>query len=656
MAVTTNDTYTIALCSGPAFAGVTQYDFYDNVTEVVDEFLTNDKIFIARLTSEQAVTLRRDRRVYSVDRINHLHSLREQDADNSLDVRRTSPYTTSYFHPGKGNWALHRHMSPTQNFVAEDTDYTMTFQYPQHGGVDVDGTGVDIVFLIDDPIAPDNPGYATNGTTQPSGLVSRVQEFQWNTLPGLGPSGADLEDVDYDGGGASDTEEARVAFACHDVYGWAKGAHIYVIPMDNWETETTALPVHEPYWWETIRLFHQSKVTAGGTVRPTIAVTTHGYNMPIVGEEYIGGTETSMADGFKKINFRGTEYTTYRGVSGLSRPGHHGDWRGFGIRAEEMRLAGGTGIDYWGEEYADTWPYDPDGVDVDGDGEDYLDTAGDPGLPGGLGGTVKSLVTAMENEGVFHVVSAGNKSQKLDVPGGPDYNNYFLNQFSGSTDRNPWEAADLDDEIYATLGEYVGTGDALGGAYYINREPMTVGPNAIMVANMDSSFNSIVPGMETLRSGSSRGPRIDCAIGASNLTLEQADWEPYSGPHEFFGSSFAVPQVAGILAMVLQKFPSTTPAQARKYFREHAIGTDKLYDSGISPILDGGDYGDPDYFGNPIGLQGYSGNILYLDPAMAFDPSTITDTTITYPPEILAASKINFTIDQINEKLYKVKL
>jgi len=105
--------------------------------------------------------------------------------------------------------------------------------------------------------------------------------------------------------------------------------------------------------------------------------------------------------------------------------------------------------------------------------------------------------------------------------------------------------------------------------------------------------------------------------------------------------------------MVLQKYPNTTQAQARKYFRDYAIGTDKLYDASKPPISDGGDYGDPDYFTN-LGLCGYSGNILYLDPAMSFDPSTITDTTITPSTETLTTSKINFTIAEINAKLASI--
>jgi hypothetical protein len=534
----TNDTYTIALQPGES-----QFDFYGMVTEIVDEFSTNDQIFVANMTPDQATALRNDDRVIGVDNMMEVNASEEEDADNTLDVRRTGVgYQTSPgYNPDKGNWNIHRHTSLTQNFAAQNTDYTMNFSYPQHEGVDVDGTGVDLVACISGVPDITNDGYKTGGTT-------RIEDFQWNTLTGL----SGLDSIDYTTATSNPHGEAVLAFACHNTYGWAKGAKIYIMPR-TWENYTQ--------WWNSVRLFHKAKVDAGGTVRPTIFFASFGYS--------VDALPSSV------IHFRGTTYTTYRGegVSGISQ---QRDYLPIGLMKSVRR-------------------------------SDY--------------GTVQTSVANMEAEGVFNVVTPGNKGQKNDVPGGPDYNNYFTTLASPAT-------------------------------YYYNRKTSLAGDDTIIVGNMDSSFGQHLPGEETLWPTTNRGPRIDCVMGGTNLTLDQTHWGD-TGDYTATGTSFVSPQVAGILAIVLQKYPDTTPAQARKYFREHAIGTDKLYDPGVTPISDGGDHGDSEYFASRIGLQGYSGNILYFDPALAFDPSGIADATITYPTENMGTSRLNYTVDQINAILAK---
>ena len=106
-------------------------------------------------------------------------------------------------------------------------------------------------------------------------------------------------------------------------------------------------------------------------------------------------------------------------------------------------------------------------------------------------------------------------------------------------------------------------------------------------------------------------------------------------------------------ACVLGKYPTTTPAQLRKYFRDHAVGTDTLYDTGTQPIPSS-NVGDSPYYSDTLGLRGYSGKIAYLDPNLAFNPSTISNTSITSTETVSADNKINYTIAQINTKLGSV--
>ena len=105
--------------------------------------------------------------------------------------------------------------------------------------------------------------------------------------------------------------------------------------------------------------------------------------------------------------------------------------------------------------------------------------------------------------------------------------------------------------------------------------------------------------------------------------------------------------------LVLQKYPTTTPAQMRKFFREHAISSEKLFDSNRKPLENTNEFGDSTYFDDVFGLQGYSGNIAYLDPLLPFDPSTITDTTVV-STEPTISGRLNFSISEINTKLASI--
>jgi hypothetical protein len=123
-----------------------------------------------------------------------------------------------------------------------------------------------------------------------------------------------------------------------------------------------------------------------------------------------------------------------------------------------------------------------------------------------------------------------------------------------------------------------------------------------------------------------------------------------NGEYEADGTSFASPNLGGMAACVLGKYPTTTPAQLRKYFRDHAVGTDTLYDTGTQP-MPSSNAGDSPYYSDTLGLRGYSGKIAYLDPNLTINPSEILDTSITSTETVSSNNKINYTIAQINTKL-----
>ncbi len=242
----------------------------------------------------------------------------------------------------------------------------------------------------------------------------------------------------------------------------------------------------------------------------------------------------------------------------------------------------------------------------------------------GLGQTsgIGTSAQALSDAGVITVYSAGNEAQKCDHPAGTDWNNRVKN-FNTN------------------------------GYFYYNRGSYQWADDSIIVANLSSRFNTFNDDKEEIYSGSNRGPRVDCA--AAGTLIDMSDNINQQGA-SVRGTSFACPQIAGMAALVLEKYPTTTPAQMRKFFREEAISSETAYDGKTTLTTDLGDFGDPEYFNDGLNCQGYSGNITYLDPTLPFDPSSqyASDVSITYPVETTTTQGLNYTIAQINSKLASV--
>ena len=236
--------------------------------------------------------------------------------------------------------------------------------------------------------------------------------------------------------------------------------------------------------------------------------------------------------------------------------------------------------------------------------------------------------------GVTNVVSAGNYFNKHALPGNIDYNNYY--------------------KVYTTILNKVA--DSI--KYYYNRSGPTFGRNGdtIAVAALASSFSwntDIYGTKETLSDFSDRGDRVDCCAAGEHIAFKLTSFRSTGIEKLYSGTSFASPQIAGMACLVLQKYPTTSPAQMRKFFREHAISSQKLHDSNRVPLENTNEFGDSTYFDDVVGLQGYSGNIAYLDPLLPFDPSTITDTSVV-SNEPTISGRLNFSISEINTKLASI--
>lgn len=194
---------------------------------------------------------------------------------------------------------------------------------------------------------------------------------------------------------------------------------------------------------------------------------------------------------------------------------------------------------------------------------------------------VQAEIEDAMDDGIHFITSAGNSSFKVDIPSGQDYNNYVT---IGGVNYNYHRGK--------------GPGGKAQGQ-----------DKAIVVGNIDRDVDQTV-NKEQKSQSSETGPGVDLyapgtrIAGAYASNAGSNDWvyPDNSSFHAGFynGTSQAAPQVAGVIAQLLQLNPAATPEQAKEWIMENAISGEMYepsYDySDLRSLLGG----EAKYLYNPL--------------------------------------------------------
>jgi len=397
----------------------------------------------------------------------------------------------------------------------------------------LDGSGVDIV-MIDTGVEPGHPEFAVNADGTGGSRVVDIDWTQFGIITSV-PTGGFLGDGDGHGSNCA-------SIAAGNTCGWAPGAAIYSLrfqPGTSILDGTTALGNIDLYeCWQTIRAFHLAKTPdpITGYVRPTIVSASLGTTIPY------------SALTMESITWRGNTYTT------STADGAYGT-----IDVGQNFYAGGSSPFRDGTEDAD----------------------------------VEACIAA----GVIVVAAAGNDCHKADVPGGIDYNNYWLGNLSGTNYAIPYHQ-----------GSSPGAADGVicvgadGNLYDYYGLPWS-GDQKDFFSGTGPRVDVFAPGTWIQGAYGSQGYISSSTVDARNSSYYVC---------QITGTSQATPQVTGVCAQLMQLRPWYTPAQVSEWIKTNSV-KGILNENAYQGYLFGSqnqDWGDGEYT-NFASLQGSPGGVLY---------------------------------------------
>ena len=380
----------------------------------------------------------------------------------------------------------------------------------------LDGTGVDVI-ILDTGIQVGHPEWEdANG-------VSRLKLVDWPTISGQTFTQPANFYTDTNGHGTH-----CAGTMAGKTFGWAKNADIYSITLygNTGNNIVWADAVDAMIGWHTKKNNPSDPAYTG---RPTVVNMSFGYSMYIW-----SGTPNQFS-----FSSTGTRYDVTGGrVRGVS----HSDTSNltqYGVPA----FSGGYCT--IGRKFTN--------IDAD----------------------IRTLV----NAGIHVCIASGNDSQKIDVPGGVDYNNYF--SILNSSNWIYYHRGGSPSPIEAGV-TYWFTGDGNGD---LSSGTITDAHNGGALDVSDVVDNGVYKDKKVYFSNSGPGVNI---YSAGTYIMSARPTSGFSTPYfanasykqqKISGTSMATPQIVGMTACLLQAHPDWTPDQAKKWLESNAKAN--MYTTGL---------------------------------------------------------------------------
>jgi subtilisin family serine protease len=359
---------------------------------------------------------------------------------------------------------------------------------------------------------------------------SRLQQINWYTASGLpGTQSANFY-LDYDGHGSHVASTASGL-----TQGWGKNARIYAVKFDALAgSEGGGISGTDIF--DVIRLWHINKPIdpATGFKRPTVVNMSWG--------SYVTEGSSLLPS---QIFYRGTTY--YRGTdyTTLNEMKTNYGWMGFVI--------GGL---YYHSYYSATY---------------------------------EAEVLDMVNAGIHVVVAAGNNNSKIEVFGGPDYNNTW-----GGYSDSQYHRGGCPGARYAIVAGNLST------AYETNIERRNTS------SEQGPGVHVYAPGT-FIMGVSSKDNNGSNDIANSGVPVVPSPYNSNNNLMKISGTSMAAPQVTGLLACILEAYPNLTPTQAKNFLIQNCT-TNNMYDVGNATS-----------YNTPYSLVGGNNRIIYNPYNVATD-------------------------------------